>query len=86
MTTHCLHARLRSISCICCTYCTFCIVAAACVAAACSMDLLPPPNQLHEYTSIDLLVKDINKHAAKQGYAVIRGRSKPSKLGVKMKY
>ncbi len=50
------------------------------------MELLPPVELLHERTSIELLLEDINKHAAKQGYAVIKGRSKLSKVGVKMKY
>ncbi len=50
-----------------------------------SMQLLPPRAGLYEYTSIDLLIKDINKHAKDQGYAVTRKRSKRSKKGVLMK-
>jgi len=49
------------------------------------MQLLPPRAGLYEYTSIDLLIKDINKHAKDQGYAVTRKRSKRSKKGVLMK-
>jgi hypothetical protein len=50
------------------------------------MELLPPPDAYHERTSIELLVKDLNKHAATQDYAVVQGRSKISKRGVRMKH
>jgi len=50
-----------------------------------SMQLLPSRAGLYEYTSIDLVIRDINKHAKDQGYAVTRKRSKRSKKGVLMK-
>lgn len=50
------------------------------------MELTPPPDAYHDRTSIDLLIKDLNKHAATQGYAVVKGRSKVSKRNVRMKY
>ncbi len=50
------------------------------------MELLPPLDAYYERTSIDLLIQDLNKLAAKQGYAVVKGRSKVSKLGVRMKH
>ncbi len=34
------------------------------------MNLLSPADAIHDYTSLDLLISDINKHAAKEGYAV----------------
>ena len=48
------------------------------------MQLTPPAGGHHEYTSLDLLTKKINNHAKTQGYAVIRKRSKQSKLGILM--
>ncbi len=50
------------------------------------MELKPPPDAYYERTSIDLLVPELNQHAAMQGYAVVKGRSKVSKQGVRMKY
>jgi len=50
------------------------------------MELKPPPNTYYERTSIDLLIPQLNKHAATQGYAVVKGRSKVSKRNVRMKY
>jgi len=51
-----------------------------------AMELRPPPDAYHERTSIDLLIPELNEHAATQGYAVVKGRGKVSKLGVRMKY
>jgi len=50
------------------------------------MELKPSPDAYYERTSIDLLVPELNQHAATQGYAVVKGRSKVSKRGVRMKY
>jgi hypothetical protein len=50
------------------------------------MELRSPSDAYHERTSIDLLIPELNEHAATQGYAVVKGRSKVSKLGVRMKY
>ncbi len=50
-----------------------------------SMQLLPPRAGLYEYTFIEQLVKEVNKHAKKQGYSMTRKRSKRSKKGVLMK-
>ncbi len=41
-----------------------------------AMELRPPPDAYHERTSINLLIPDLNKHVATQGYAVVTGRSK----------
>ena len=50
-----------------------------------AMELESSSERTHEYISLDLLVKEINKHAATQGYAVIKGRTKHFKRGVVMK-
>ena len=50
------------------------------------MELKPPPNTYYERISIDLLISQLNKHAATQGYAMVKGRSKISKRNVRMKY
>lgn len=56
-----------------------------CLVTRLNMELLPPPELLNEYTSDTQLMQKINEHAARQGYAVMRGRSKDSKKGVLMK-
>jgi len=50
------------------------------------MELKPSPDAYYERTSIDLLVPELNQHATTQGYAVVKGRSKVSKRGVRIKY
>jgi len=50
------------------------------------MELLPPLDSYYERTSIVLLIQDVNKLAARQGYAVVQDRSKVSKRGVCMKH
>lgn len=50
------------------------------------MELEPPPDAYHDRISIELLVKDLNEHAATQGYAIILDRSKISKQDIRMKY
>lgn len=47
------------------------------------MALAPPEEGV--YPSLDVLIEAINKHAATEGYAVVKGRSKRSKKGVMMK-
>ncbi len=50
-----------------------------------SMQLLPSRTGLYEYIFIDLLIKNINKHAKNQDYAMTRKRSKQLKKDVLMK-
>ena len=49
------------------------------------MELKSSSKNIHENITLDLLVKEINKHAATQGYAVVKGRIKRFKQGVVMK-
>lgn len=51
-----------------------------------AMKLRLSPNAYYERTSINLLMLDLNKHVATQDYAMIKGRNKVSKRGVRMKY
>ena len=44
------------------------------------MELLPPPDN-KVYSSLKSLIDDINTHAAQQGYAVIKERTKQGKDG-----
>jgi hypothetical protein len=50
-----------------------------------SMQLLLSRAGLYEYIFIDLLIKNINKHAKNEDYAMTRKRSKRSKKDVLMK-
>ena len=50
------------------------------------MELRSSPDAYHERTSIELLISELNEHATTQGYAMMKDRSKVSKLGVRMKY
>ena len=49
------------------------------------MELKPPPERIYEYTSLDLLVREINLYTQDQGYAVTKARTKTSKKNVVMK-
>ena len=48
------------------------------------MQLTPPAEGHHEYTSLDLLIKKVNEHVKNEGYVVTRKRSKLSKLRILM--
>ena len=50
------------------------------------MKLLSSFELLNEYTSITQIIQDINKHAKKQDYVVIKKRNKKFKKDVVMKY
>ena len=42
------------------------------------MDLLPPRQESLRASSLDVLVRDLQAHAAKEGYAVVKKRTKQS--------
>jgi hypothetical protein len=46
---------------------------------------LAPPEDGQSFESLEEMIKRINEHAAPQGYAVVIGRTKKSKLGVRRK-
>jgi len=46
---------------------------------------LPSRASLYEYTFIEQLIKNINKHAKKQDYSITRKQSKRSKKDVLIK-
>ena len=50
-----------------------------------AMQLEPSAEGLREYTSLALLIDELNKHASTQGYAVTKKRTKVFKRGVLMK-
>ena len=49
------------------------------------MQLTPPAEDHHEYTSLDLLIEQVNEHVKNEEYVLTRKRSKPSKLRILMK-
>jgi len=50
------------------------------------MQLISSSNIYHDRTLINLLIKNLNKHATTQDYAIIKDRNKILKRNIRIKY